>query len=86
MECLLFHPDYALFLSQDERVEYRLTEKEVSPIAKKVTAIMFKARAPAIICRLPCSTPPTAEESSMDYCPSLRPLSAMKPHRFQSPP
>ncbi|VDP62299.1 unnamed protein product [Heligmosomoides polygyrus] len=50
IERLLFHTDDALFLSQDEREEYRLAEKEVSRIATKVIAIMFRVRTPAIIC------------------------------------
>ncbi|KIH65494.1 hypothetical protein ANCDUO_04187 [Ancylostoma duodenale] len=44
IENIIFHPERTLFLSDEEREEYRIAEREVSDATAEVIAIMFHVR------------------------------------------
>ncbi|WKY11566.1 hypothetical protein Q1695_003274 [Nippostrongylus brasiliensis] len=50
LETYLFNPDRALRLTEVEREEYRMAEREVSDITNDVVRIMFEVRPPAVLC------------------------------------
>ncbi|EPB67806.1 hypothetical protein ANCCEY_13099 [Ancylostoma ceylanicum] len=50
IENTIFHPERTLFLTDEEREEYRIAEKEISDATDEAVAIMFRVRRPSIVC------------------------------------
>ncbi|XGW34683.1 hypothetical protein V3C99_018573, partial [Haemonchus contortus] len=50
LETLLFHPDACLHLSDEDREEYRIAERENSDATEEAVKVMMRVRFPSIIC------------------------------------
>lgn len=50
LETYLFEPDRALHLTEQQREENKMAEREVSDITSDVIRIMFEVRPPAVVC------------------------------------
>ncbi|EPB70379.1 hypothetical protein ANCCEY_10528 [Ancylostoma ceylanicum] len=50
IENTIFPPERTLFLTDEEREEYRIAEKEISDATDEVVAIMFCVRRPSVVC------------------------------------
>ncbi|WKX95925.1 hypothetical protein Q1695_012408 [Nippostrongylus brasiliensis] len=50
LERALFDPDSTLNLSEDQREEFRIAEKEIPKITSEVVTLMFNVRNPSTVC------------------------------------
>ncbi|VDP13483.1 unnamed protein product [Heligmosomoides polygyrus] len=50
LENFLFQPNSTIFLSEKDREEYTMAEKEVSRLTRKVVKILFRVRTPNVLC------------------------------------
>ncbi|XGW14950.1 hypothetical protein V3C99_000886 [Haemonchus contortus] len=50
LESLMFYDDFTVDLTEAEREEYLIAERDISDLTRKAVAIMFEVRRPAILC------------------------------------